>query len=74
MILDNEGLKTIIQEAADYSGTEQTVYLRKDGSDLYCAKGNLAGLKMALAPNEQIGFVCSIKPSYWPKEESDDKV
>lgn len=72
MILDGNASLNMAQQAADLSGLEQTVYRRADGSHIFCAKGNFEGLKMALRPNEQVGYVGSIKPSYWPKEEQKD--
>jgi hypothetical protein len=72
MILDGNASMNMAQQAADYSGLEQTVYSRADGSYIFCAKGNFEGLKMALRPNEQVGYVGSVKPSYWPKEEKKD--
>lgn len=59
MVLDVEPLA---QAAADYSGIEQTIYQRKDGSYIFCAKGNFNGLKMALKPNEQVTYIKSIPP------------
>lgn len=72
MILDDKATESMAQQAADYSGKEQTIFRRADGSYIYCAKGNFEGLKMALRPNEQVGYVGSLKPSYWPKEESNE--
>lgn len=66
MILDVDSLA---QASADASNIPQVIYQRKDGSYLFCAQGNTAGLKMALAPNEQITYVKTIKPSHWPTEE-----
>lgn len=71
MILDNSATKSMAQQAADISGMPQTVYQRKDGSFIFCAKGNVEGLKMALKPNESIGYIATINPSAWPKEEKD---
>jgi len=70
MILDDQAVVSLAQTAADYSNTEQTIYKRKNGSYIYCAKGNFNGLKLALGLTEQVIYVGSIKPSHWPKEET----
>jgi len=70
MILDESAAKSMAQQAADLSNTEQSVYQRGNGGFLVCAKGNVAGLQMALKPNEQINYLYSVKPSHWPKDVS----
>jgi hypothetical protein len=68
MILDDNAPHSMAQQAADYSNLPQTLYRRKDGSYIFCAKGNFEGLKMALHVNEQVQYVTTINPSSWPKE------
>jgi hypothetical protein len=65
----DDSFQNIVQTAADYSGLEQEVYQRRDGSLLYCAKGNRAGLDMVLQQGEPIKRITTIKPSYWPKDK-----
>lgn len=74
MILDDSATKSMAQQAADISGLPQTIYQRADGSFLFCAKGNVQGLKMVLKPNERIGYITTVNPSTWPKESVDVKV
>jgi hypothetical protein len=69
MLLNDNGVDTMAQQAADYSGLEQTIYRRGNGGYIFCAKGNFFGLKQALNPNEQVQYIKTIKPSNWPKEE-----
>lgn len=69
MILNDPAVISMAQAAADYSNTEQTIYKRKNGSYIYCAKGNFNALKAMFDSSEQVVYVGSVKPSYWPKEE-----
>ena len=64
MILDDAATRSMAQHAANMSNIEQTVYRRKDGSYIFCAKGNLEGLRYALKPNEQVQYVETIRPNY----------
>lgn len=69
MILDDSATKSMAQQAADMSNLPQTIYQRANGSFIFCAKGNVEGLKMVLRSDERIGYVTTINPSSWPKEE-----
>lgn len=69
MILDTSAVDAMAQSAADMSNQSQQIYQRHNGSFIYCAKGNFEGLKMALKPNEQVRYIKTVHPSYWPKDK-----
>lgn len=69
MILDDNGMDTLIQETADRSNAPQEVYQRKNGTIVYCAKGMITEVKRCLPANEQLRYLRTVKPSTWPKDD-----
>lgn len=68
MILDENAVKTLAQQAADMGNAEQQIYRRKTGEYMFCAKGNIQYLRAALNMSEQLHYIGSVKPSYWPTD------
>lgn len=69
MILDTNGMETLIQETADRSNAPQEVYQRRDGSIMYCVKGMLSQIKQFLPAKEQLQYLRTVNPSTWPKND-----